>query len=62
MDKFKEELGHIDWSDVLLSNDLEASCESFIETINGIKEKYKAHNEKNKQICALQLTKLRKVV
>ena len=36
---FKKELGQIDWTDVLQTDDLEASCESFIGTVNTIKEK-----------------------
>ncbi len=40
MNALKEELGQTDWSDVLLEDDIEASCESFIGTINRIKEKY----------------------
>ncbi len=33
MGKFKEELDHIDWRDFLLTNDLEASRESFTGTV-----------------------------
>lgn len=40
MNKFEEELDQIDWSDVLLTDDLESSCESFIGTINKMKEKF----------------------
>ncbi len=40
MNKFEEELDHIDWRNVLLTDDLEVSCGSFIGTINKIKEKF----------------------
>lgn len=40
MNAFKEELSQTDWRDVLLTDDIDASCESFIGTINRLKEKY----------------------
>ena len=40
MNAFKEELGQIEWIDVLQTDDLETSCESFIGTVNKIKEIY----------------------
>ena len=40
MNTFREELGQIEWTDVLQTDDLEASCESFIGTVNKTKEKY----------------------
>jgi len=40
MNAFKEELSQTDWRDVLLTDDIDASCESFFGTINRFKEKY----------------------
>jgi len=40
MNAFKEELSQTDWRDVLLTDDIDASCESFFGTINRLKEKY----------------------
>ena len=37
---FKEEPSQTDWRDVLITDDIDASSESFIGTINRIKEKY----------------------
>lgn len=34
MNAFKEELSQTDWRDVLFIDDIDASCESFIGTIN----------------------------
>ena len=40
MNTFKEELGQTEWTYVLQTDDLEASGESFIGTVNKTKEKY----------------------
>ena len=41
MNAFKEEnRSQIDWRDVLLTDDIDASCKSFVGTINRIKDKY----------------------